>query len=120
MRALMRCFRHLRNPLPQQRRALLVYRRPSEFGHRDPRFGAFEAIDQETVVGVARRNREIHSAAAASGSRDSSATKPVGLVFIGVARRGGKPAIEQHVFPGDRAAIRAATVARALELLARG
>ena len=55
-----------------------------------------------------------------AGPGGGSATKPVGLVFIGVARRGGKPAIEQHVFPGDRAAIRAATVARALELLARG
>jgi nicotinamide-nucleotide amidase len=40
------------------------------------------------------------------------------LVFLGLARRGAAATTERHVFPGDRAAVRAASVVRALELLA--
>jgi nicotinamide-nucleotide amidase len=44
--------------------------------------------------------------------------KPVGLVFIGGARRGGgPPMVERHLFDGDRAAIRRATVLAAFEVL---
>ena len=43
--------------------------------------------------------------------------KPVGLVYIGAARRGGATRVERWVFPGDRTAVRAATVARALALV---
>jgi len=42
--------------------------------------------------------------------------KPVGLVFIAAARRGAAPVVTRHVFPGDRQAVRAATVAAALAL----
>lgn len=52
-----------------------------------------------------------------AGPGGGSATKPVGLVYIGSARRGAPPAVERHVFTGDRAAVRAATVRRALEVL---
>ena len=52
-----------------------------------------------------------------AGPGGGSAAKPVGLVYIGWARRGGAPATERHVFPGDRTGIRAATVVRALSLL---
>jgi nicotinamide-nucleotide amidase len=52
-----------------------------------------------------------------AGPGGGTATKPVGLVYIGCARRGGVPSVERHVFAGDRAAVRAATVKRALELL---
>ena len=52
-----------------------------------------------------------------AGPGGGSAAKPVGLVYIGWARRGGAPSVERHVFPGDRAGIRAATVVRALSLL---
>jgi nicotinamide-nucleotide amidase len=41
------------------------------------------------------------------------------LVFIGCAREGAATQVERHVFPGDRAAVRAATVAAALDLAAR-
>lgn len=51
-----------------------------------------------------------------AGPGGGSATKPVGLVFIGCARRGGETHVAHHVFPGDRAAIRAATVAAALAM----
>ncbi len=52
-----------------------------------------------------------------AGPGGGSAEKPVGLVFIGVQRRGRAPRVESHVFAGDRTAVRAASVRRALELL---
>lgn len=52
-----------------------------------------------------------------AGPGGGSAAKPVGLVYIARAKRGGAPLVERVVFPGDRAAVRAATVERALELL---
>jgi nicotinamide-nucleotide amidase len=52
-----------------------------------------------------------------AGPGGGSAEKPVGLVHLAVARRGEKVQSEQQTFPGDRAAIRHATVERALELL---
>jgi nicotinamide-nucleotide amidase len=52
-----------------------------------------------------------------AGPGGGSAEKPVGLVWFGSARRGGKVATERHVFPGDRAAVRLAATRRALELL---
>lgn len=51
-----------------------------------------------------------------AGPGGGSADKPVGLVFIARARRGAPTIVERHVFPGDRAAVRAATVAAALRL----
>jgi nicotinamide-nucleotide amidase len=51
-----------------------------------------------------------------AGPGGATPGKPVGLVFIGCARRGGATVVERHVFPGDRAAVRAATVAAALRL----
>jgi nicotinamide-nucleotide amidase len=52
-----------------------------------------------------------------AGPGGGSADKPVGLVHLATARRGGKVHSERHVFPGDRGGIRRATVERALELL---
>ncbi|PZP47477.1 MAG: damage-inducible protein CinA [Azospirillum brasilense] len=43
--------------------------------------------------------------------------KPVGTVWFGLARRGRPVRALRQVFPGDRAAVRAATVAEALRLL---
>ena len=43
--------------------------------------------------------------------------KPVGTVWFGLARRGRPVRALRHVFPGDRTAVRAATVAEALRLL---
>lgn len=54
-----------------------------------------------------------------AGPGGGNADKPVGLVFIGAARKGDATTVERHVFPGDRAAIRQATVERALEMLLR-
>lgn len=53
-----------------------------------------------------------------AGPGGGSAEKPVGLVWFGVAGAGRETLAERQVFPGDRAAIRRATVERALALLA--
>ncbi len=50
-----------------------------------------------------------------AGPGGGSAEKPVGLVWLAWCRRGGAPQAERQVFPGDRAAVRAATVACALQ-----
>jgi nicotinamide-nucleotide amidase len=52
-----------------------------------------------------------------AGPGGGSAEKPVGLVFIGVQRRGRDAQVARHVFPGDRAAVREASLGRALSLL---
>ena len=43
--------------------------------------------------------------------------KPVGLVYLGVARKDGNARVERRIFPGDRTEIRNAAVLLALELL---
>ncbi len=77
---------------------------------------------------VARRMAEgalAHSRAAiavavtgVAGPGGGSADKPVGLVWFGLAQRGAPTRTEHRIFPGDRAAIRAATVGHALSLIA--
>ena len=51
-----------------------------------------------------------------AGPGGATPGKPVGLVFIGAARKGGATQVLRRVFPGDRAAVRAATVEQALAL----
>lgn len=53
-----------------------------------------------------------------AGPGGGTDAKPVGLVYLATARRGGDPMIERHQFHGSRAEIRQATVERALEMLA--
>lgn len=52
-----------------------------------------------------------------AGPSGGSVEKPVGLVWLGLACAGRPTAAERHVFPGDRAAIRAATVLHAFKLI---
>ncbi len=55
-----------------------------------------------------------------AGPGGGSAEKPVGLVWFGLARRDGGPAlVDCHIFPGDRAGVRGAAVRRGLEVLLR-
>ena len=51
-----------------------------------------------------------------AGPDGGSAEKPVGLVWFGLASRSGV-ATGHRVFPGDRAAVRAAAIEHALQLL---
>ncbi len=57
------------------------------------------------------------SATGIAGPGGETPGKPVGLVFLGVARRGEAARAERFVFSGDRAAVREATVREALRLL---
>ncbi len=52
-----------------------------------------------------------------AGPGGATPGKPVGLVYLALARRGRETAVERHQFPGDRAAVREATVDCAIELL---
>jgi nicotinamide-nucleotide amidase len=54
-----------------------------------------------------------------AGPGGGSAEKPVGLVHFASARAGRPTLHERHVFPGDRAAVRIASVACGLRLMAR-
>jgi len=54
-----------------------------------------------------------------AGPGGGSADKPVGTVWIAVARRGGKSVAERRQLSGDRDRIRTLTANAALELLAR-
>jgi nicotinamide-nucleotide amidase len=53
-----------------------------------------------------------------AGPGGATATKPVGLVHLALA--GAAPLHERHVFGGDRAAVRQASLDAALALLLRG
>jgi nicotinamide-nucleotide amidase len=86
----------------------------------------------ETVGAVSAEVAEVMAAGAIEASRadvalsvtgiagpgGGSPAKPVGLVFIGSCRRGATPASARHLFPGDRSAVRQATLAAALARLA--
>ncbi len=55
-----------------------------------------------------------------AGPGGGTAEKPVGLVWFGLARRGAEVTTERRLFPGDRSAVRHATVLHALALLDKG
>jgi nicotinamide-nucleotide amidase len=56
------------------------------------------------------------SATGIAGPGGATATKPVGLVFLGGCRRGARPSHLRRVYPGDRAAVRRAALDDALSL----
>lgn len=78
-----------------------------------------EKVARAMAEGAVARSRAAIAVAVTgvAGPGGGSAAKPVGLVWFGLARRGGPTIAESHVFPGDRAAVRQATVVRALALI---
>ncbi len=52
-----------------------------------------------------------------AGPGGATADKPIGLVHLASCRQGAGPLQVRHVFPGDRAAVRLASVEAALDLL---
>ena len=52
-----------------------------------------------------------------AGPGGATPGKPVGLVYLALARRGTETRVERQQFAGDRLAVREAATARALELL---
>ncbi|XXF77796.1 CinA family protein [Myxococcaceae bacterium GXIMD 01537] len=55
-----------------------------------------------------------------AGPGGGTEAKPVGLVYLAVARRGGETRVERHVFEGGRGDIQRATATRACALLCEG
>jgi nicotinamide-nucleotide amidase len=54
-----------------------------------------------------------------AGPGGATATKPVGLVHLGCARRGRATVLERRIFAGDRAAVREQSVALAFAMIRR-
>ncbi len=89
-----------------------------------PLFQSVGAVSREVAQAMAEgalaRLPQVTLAIAVTGiAGPGGATpgKPVGLVHFGLAHR-GKPTVTHHeIFPGDRYAVRRATVARALAML---
>ena len=80
-----------------------------------------ESVARAMVAGVIAR-APVDLAVAVTGIAGpggGSASRPVGLVHMAAARRGGTTLHQRCVFPGDRDAVRAATVDAALVLLGR-
>jgi nicotinamide-nucleotide amidase len=78
-----------------------------------------EAVARAMAEGALAHSRA-HAAISITGIAGpggGSAEKPVGLVWFGCALRGGPASTVSHIFPGDRAAIRAAAVGVAFDLL---
>lgn len=78
-----------------------------------------EAVARAMAAGALQRSGADLAMAVTgiAGPDGGSALKPVGTVWFGLAKRGAVGIAERVVFPGDRAAIRAATVDHALRLL---
>ncbi|MDB5411008.1 MAG: hypothetical protein JWL84_5920 [Rhodospirillales bacterium] len=82
--------------------------------------GAVSAEVAEAMASGALAHAPVELAVAVTGIAGpggGSAAKPVGLVYLGIARRGRATRTERHVFAGDRSAVRHAATVRALELL---
>ncbi len=85
--------------------------------------GAHGAVSAEVVEAMAsgaldRSAADVCvSATGIAGPGGATAAKPVGLVYLGGARRGAAPVHERHVFAGGRGAVRLAAVGAALDLL---
>ena len=78
-----------------------------------------EAVARAMAEGALARSRVgvTVSVTGVAGPGGGTAEKPVGTVWFGCARRGRDTVGERKVFPGDRSAVRAATVMHALDLL---
>ena len=76
-----------------------------------------EAIAREMAIGALRNSAATIAVAVTgiAGPAGGTAAKPVGLVCLAWARRDGPVEVRSEHFAGDRAAIRTATVTRALE-----
>jgi len=78
-----------------------------------------EEVARAMAQGAIARSKANVAAAVTgiAGPKGGTPTKPVGLVHLAVARRGGDVRHERHVFPGDRRQVRLATVERVFAML---
>ena len=88
-----------------------------------PLIAANGAVSQPVVAAMAEgalaRSRAAIAVAVTgvAGPSGGTAAKPVGLVWFGLAKTGAATVTDHKIFPGDRAAIRAATVAHAFRMI---
>jgi nicotinamide-nucleotide amidase len=81
------------------------------------------AVSAETTAAMARgtiARAPVDLAVAVTGVAGpggGTPQKPVGLVYLGVAKKDGTARVERRIFSGDRALIRNAALVLALELL---
>lgn len=77
-----------------------------------------EPVATGMVIGALQHSRADIAIAVTgvAGPGGGTAEKPVGLVYIGGGCREGPVRVERHMFEGDRAQIREATVLAALDL----
>ncbi len=81
------------------------------------------AVDEKTAIEMAEGALKLSGADIAvsvtgiAGPGGGTDEKPVGLVYIGVAKRGESPRAFKNIFSGDRNQIRKSTVIRAFELV---
>jgi nicotinamide-nucleotide amidase len=86
---------------------------------------AHGAVSAEVAEAMARGGLENSRAEIAvaitgvAGPGGGTAAKPVGLVHFACAREDGKIELHHEIFPGDRAAVREASVLQALNMVAR-
>ena len=80
-----------------------------------------EPVAAAMAAGAIRHSRATIavSVTGVAGPAGGSAAKPVGTVCFGLARGGDDASSERQVFPGDRTAIRTASVAHAFALIRR-
>lgn len=78
-----------------------------------------EPVARAMAAGALARSRAdlAISVTGVAGPGGGSEDKPVGLVHLAAVRSGHEPIAERHVFPGDRDAIRRASVLTALAML---
>ena len=82
--------------------------------------GAVSREVAEAMASGALRHAPVDLAAGitgVAGPGGGSPEKPVGLVYISAAARNGVPTVTENHFKGDRDAVRAASLAVALDLL---
>jgi nicotinamide-nucleotide amidase len=83
-------------------------------------YGAISAETAEAMARSAVRRAPADVAVSVTGiagPRGATPQKPVGLVYLGLARRDVACRVERRMFPGDRAAIRQAALVEALRML---
>ena len=92
-------------------------------GVREATLQAYGAVSEETAREMAE-GAVAHSLAdlavsvtGIAGPSGATPGKPVGLVWFGLAKKGGETLAESHVFPGDRAAVRRSALLNALRML---
>lgn len=81
------------------------------------------AVSEEVAIGMAEgtlRHSDATIAIAATGIAGpggGTPEKPVGLVYLAIAVRGGKSYADKNIFSGDRSDVRLQTVDKAMKLL---